>query len=270
MTFDVDFGVNPMTLDAEMGEIYDVSAGEAERIYQDGYTTGKTEGYESGKTDGYASGEADGYAKGYEKGMAVSYDAGYADGKKDGSSSADAIIERSISGEYVNGSVTAIGAHAFYGCKESFSVRFLTATSIGSSAFYNCSGLTSVDIPLATSIGSDVFRSCTALTTVSFPSVTVITTNAFYTCSKLATADFAAAVAIYTKAFYGCLKLTKLILRNPSVVCTLSKTDALSETLIKSGAGYIYVPDDLVDDYKAATNWSSFASKIKPLSELEE
>ena len=32
----------------------------------------------------------------------------------------------------------------------------------------------------------------------------------------------------------------------------------------------IYVPDNLVNSYKTATNWSTLADKIKPRSELEE
>jgi hypothetical protein len=32
----------------------------------------------------------------------------------------------------------------------------------------------------------------------------------------------------------------------------------------------IYVPDDAVDTYKTATNWSAYASRIKPISEKTE
>ena len=32
----------------------------------------------------------------------------------------------------------------------------------------------------------------------------------------------------------------------------------------------IYVPDDAVDTYKMATNWSAYASRIKPISEKTE
>ena len=32
--------------------------------------------------------------------------------------------------------------------------------------------------------------------------------------------------------------------------------------------GYIYVPDTLVSSYKTATNWKTYASQIKPLSDL--
>ena len=34
--------------------------------------------------------------------------------------------------------------------------------------------------------------------------------------------------------------------------------------------GKIYVPDNSVDAYKAATNWSQYADRIKPLSEYVE
>lgn len=33
---------------------------------------------------------------------------------------------------------------------------------------------------------------------------------------------------------------------------------------------YFYVPDNLVDSYKAATNWSTYASQIRPISELAD
>ena len=34
------------------------------------------------------------------------------------------------------------------------------------------------------------------------------------------------------------------------------------------GESYYFVPDDLVDDYKAHSSWSSYASRIYPISEL--
>ena len=33
---------------------------------------------------------------------------------------------------------------------------------------------------------------------------------------------------------------------------------------------YFYVPDNLVDSYKAATNWSTYANQIRPISELSD
>ena len=62
-----------------------------------------------------------------------------------------------------------------------------SVTSIGAYAFYNCSGLTSVTIPSSvTSIEYGAFIGCSGLTSVTIPnSVTSIGTSAFYRCSGL-------------------------------------------------------------------------------------
>lgn len=61
-------------------------------------------------------------------------------------------------------------------------------------------------------------------------------------------------------------KFTKLIINKPYVF-PLNSND-LEGTTIKKGTGYVYVPDDMVDTYKSATNWSTYASQIKGMSEL--
>ena len=119
------------------------------------------------------------------------------------------------------------------------SIKVSNVTSIGSNAFRFCSSLTSVSIPNATSIGSQAFYSCSNLTEASFPNATSIMTNAFYNCSGLTT--------IYVGT-------------NTSTVCTLSNTNAFNNCTKLTN---IYVPASLVDSYKSATNWSSYASKIK-------
>ena len=108
---------------------------------------------------------------------------------------------------------------------------------IGNSAFYSCSALTSIELPAATSIGDYAFYFCSKLTSVSLPAATSIGDYAFYSCSKLTT------LYIGTES---------------DNVCTLSSTNA-----IPSSVTDIYVPEALVDSYKTATNWSSFADKIK-------
>ena len=146
------------------------------------------------------------------------------------------LIERSIENIKLS-SITIIGNYAFYSCSNLTSVSFPNATSIGSHAFYSCSNLTSVSFPNATSIGSYAFEYCKGLTSVSFPKATSIGTNAFLNCGSL------------TTLYIG----TEL-----DTVCTLSNMDA-----IPSNVTNIYVPYSLVDSYKSATNWSSYANKIK-------
>ena len=174
------------------------------------------------------------------------------------------LIDRTISGDYSNDRVTSIGEYAFYRCSNLTTADFHVATSIGNSAFYGCSILTAADFPVATSIGEYAFYNCSNLTTVNFPVVTLIGTYAFNNCSKLTTVNFPVVTSIGAYAFQSCTALTTLILRNTDKVATLGKANALS------GANncIIYVPDELVDDYKAATNWSTYADRIKGLSEL--
>lgn len=114
--------------------------------------------------------------------------------------------------------------------------------TVGNSAFHNCTALTELDLPNATNLGDSAFSGCSALTAVDFPAVTSIGSSAFNRCSAL----------------------TALILRNETM-CTLSNTNAFNNTPIASGTGYIYVPRALVDTYKAATNWSTYAAQFRAL-----
>lgn len=92
---------------------------------------------------------------------------------------------------------------------------------------------------------------------------------AFRACYDLERVEFTQKVTLVNTAFYYCSALTKVILRSESV-CVLKQTGAFSYMPIEDGTGYIYVPDNLVDSYKIATNWSRYADQIKPISELEE
>ena len=120
-----------------------------------------------------------------------------------------------------------------------------TATLIGEYAFYNMSTLRTAETT-ATTIGQ----------------------NAFNGCSNLETVDLTATsgtVSIAASAFAGCNKLTALFIRS-STVATLASTSALPGAAFISGDGAIYVPAELVSTYKAATNWSTFAGRIYPIS----
>ena len=108
--------------------------------------------------------------------------------------------------------------------------------------------MTSIDLPACTSIGNYAFSSCKSLTSIDLPACTNIGTDAFKYCTAL----------------------TSIKLANASKICTLSNSDAFKSTPIANKAGYIYVPDELVEQYKKATNWSVYASQIKPLSAYTE
>lgn len=95
----------------------------------------------------------------------------------------------------------------------------------------------------------------------------------FINCKKLESLDLSnfdtSNVMTNQSMFNGCSKLTKLIINNNSIFKNTS-SGILSGTPIASKTGYVYVPDDLVESYKSATNWSVYASQIKGMSELPE
>ena len=155
---------------------------------------------------------------------------------------------------------TSIGYYAFCQCKKLTSVTFPEATSIDRNAFNTCSSLTSVSFPNVTSIGGSAFWNCASLTSVSFPNATSIGNQAFSSCSKLTEVSIPNATSIDSSAFSYCGNLTTIYVgTNTSTVCTLSNTNAFTNC---SKLTNIYVPANLVDSYKSATNWSSFADRI--------
>lgn len=111
-------------------------------------------------------------------------------------------------------------------------------TTIGNSAFVNCYGLTgNLDIPNSvTTIGSNAFRPCSGLTSITIG--TGISSIGLY-------------------AFYGCSSLTSITI-NATTPPTLSDANAFTNT----NNCPIYVPCGSVDRYKAASRWSSLASRI--------
>lgn len=95
---------------------------------------------------------------------------------------------------------------------------------------------------------------------------TTIGINAFYACKELAKADFMFVTNIEQWAFNECTDLYAFVLRSQNM-CTLQNTNALLNTAISQNKGYIYVPRALVDTYKAATNWSTYAAQFRALED---
>ena len=120
-----------------------------------------------------------------------------------------------------------------------------------------------------TKIGGYTFNYCTSLHTLYCPKVTTIDVYGLGNCKALQRVDFPKLYSIFSNAFTKSSTLSTLILRYNGV-CSLKGTDAFNNTPIASGTGRIFVHNDWVDSYKTATNWSTFADQIKPISELGE
>lgn len=206
-----------------------------------------------------------------------------------GDSQEDAIIQRTISGAYSNDRITTVGACAFLGCNALTAIDLPNVTQVKRNAFESCNRLQTInlpkvtdlgsgvftssaiqqaDFPLVTTIGDGCFKEAAYLTSANLPLVTALPVNAFR-LSAIRTADFAAVTNINRTAFTDCQHLETLIIRTPSVCVISDISVALRGSKIASGTGYIYVPDNLVDSYKTATNWVALANQIKPISALE-
>ena len=71
--------------------------------------------------------------------------------------------------------------------------------------------------------------------------------------------------AISSNVFRYAYFLSHLIIRTESVPALPSS--AFNDTPLGTGIGWIYVPSDLVDSFKSATNWSNYAEQIVAISE---
>ena len=167
---------------------------------------------------------------------------------------------------FINDRITTVKDQLFYYCTILTTIDLPECTSIGNMAFRGCTSLATVDLPECTSIGNSAFES-TSLTTIDLPKCTSIGNGAFNNCTNLTTVNLPECTSIEGSAFSRCTNLTTIILSNNQVV-TLDNINAFYNSSIANGTGYIYVSANLVNSYKTATKWSTYANRIKPLSEL--
>ena len=136
-------------------------------------------------------------------------------------------------------------------------------TSIDGFAFYHCTSLTSVTIPNSvTSIGNEAFHHCTGLKSITIPSgVTTINQYVFDNCNGLTSITIPSGVTYIDRyAFNNCWRLASIIVE-ATTPPTLAKSNAFTNT----NNCPIYVPAESVDTYKAASQWSSLASRIQAI-----
>ena len=147
----------------------------------------------------------------------------------------------------INNSISSLGYNAFSG-SQLISVYIPDKiVTINGSAFSGCKLLKNIRLSRnLTTLGSNVFNTCSSLTQIDIPKeVMTIKAQIFGSCSSLKRVGF--------------LEHTEVpVLENVNAF-TGNPADMK-----------IVVPDAIYDDWIAATNWSSFASKIVKASEYVE
>ena len=134
----------------------------------------------------------------------------------------------------------------------------------------SCTSLKYINLPQITDIPFRSLTSLPKLEYINIPNVKTIDYYAFNSCPRLKKLELPSIISIDTGGLESFSNLHTLIMSNSNTICKASSSSLLSDTPISKGTGYIYVPDELVDQYKTATNWSVYANQIKPLSEYAE
>ena len=172
------------------------------------------------------------------------YEAGKASG---GGGSHTSCFDGTINGEYIDDEIKYLRYGAFADCKNITKVSLPSCEEFGGNyVFYNMVDVTEFSLPKVKrgSFGA-TFMGCSSVTKIDL--------------SGLGGAEIGA------QCFRNCPNLQTVILGG-NTMNTLANTNALFGTPTTMS---IYVPDDLVDDYKANSTWASYVSRIKPRSALE-
>ena len=165
--------------------------------------------------------------------------------------------------------VVFAGTYICYGCTNLEEVSMPNCEEIGVYGFYNNTSLKGIDFPKLKSVLGNVFRQCTSATYINLPECTSLAENAFQKDALIEKMDFPKLTSIAATAFDQCSTLVTVILR-AGQVCTLANVSAFNNTPIKNGTGYVYVPSTLVDSYKSASNWSTYAAQIRAIEDYPE
>lgn len=166
--------------------------------------------------------------------------------------------------------VEVIQATAFYACGKLSSIEGASNVKrVQTQAFRYCKALTSISLRSIEGIENSAFMDCKGLAVIiGLHNAATIANNAFDSCESLPYILLKSVTTIGSAAFANCHILAAAII-NTSTPPSLGSS-AFNGTPITSGSGYIYVPDASVESYKSATNWNTYASRIAPISQLQD
>ena len=159
--------------------------------------------------------------------------------------------------------IDTIGNYTYRYCVSMLTVSLpKSITSVGSNVFYNCYAMRRLLFPpsITTFGGNNNMYNSMALSDVVLPtSLTTIKQQTFYQCYSLTKLVIPALVtSIETKAFQNCYGMKEYHFKSTTPP-TLDNVDAFSN--IQSDC-VIYVPSAKLNDYKTASNWSTYASQM--------
>lgn len=201
----------------------------------------------------------------------------------------------SLEGELHFPSVVTMHGQPFAECANITKIHTPKWKGSANGTFYKCSNLEYVDTSLVTAMapvgGMGVFAGCTklktvdlsslkdtgtgiwsgsnfsgsAITSLNLPSIENVGDSGVRAANNIAYCVLGENItSIGNDAFFNCSKLEVFVCK--AITPPTLGTNAFGNT----NNCPIYVPDASVEAYKTATNWSDYASRIKPISEKPE
>ena len=186
----------------------------------------------------------------------------------------------------IGNGITSIDGSSFYSCYSLASITMPNSiTSIKESTFYSCYSLTSITIPdSVTNIGNSIFNSCYSLASITIPNgITSVGDSAFHNCRSLASITIPNGItSVGDSIFNNCYSLASITIPNgitsvgdsafkncrgvvfyDFTACTTVPTLASTTAFTGIPADCkIRIPAALVNAWKAATNWATYADHI--------
>lgn len=147
-----------------------------------------------------------------------------------------------------------------------------TVETVGDEALTNSiidGSLVELQDDLITQIKQSCFQDCTVIKKICLAKAERVGRYAFRGCTGLEIVDLHSAAYLHDRCFENATALATLILRREDRVASY-EYNALNNTAIHRGTGYIYVPAALVDRYKAASGWSNYANQIRAIEDYPE
>ena len=178
--------------------------------------------------------------------------------------------------------ITSIGQESFRGCNNLIDVGDTSnIINIGSSAFIFCNSLKKFILNEKITRLNNTFDRCYSLEYININNITYINNQTFQYCNKLIIDnDLTIVTYIGYMAFRQCSSLTSIKLKDITYIGQEAFRDInvkyiyINNTIVpETGSNpfanikyNIYVPDESLESYKSATNWSKYAARIKGLS----
>lgn len=143
-----------------------------------------------------------------------------------------------ITSAWVSGEIQQLRQYAFYGCTNLTAITLNEGTVKLRNQSLTYSGLLEIEVKDGIDVGNAISQISNLRSVILPATLTSITTG----------------------AFNGCQNMQSLTILATTPPATLTAS-------LNNGSYPIYVPDGSVDAYKAASGWSSYASRIKGISE---